>query len=184
MTGTTRDDDTAYDGVLIQRWKGGDERAATEIVERHAPALTRFAAQLGVRSDVDELVQDTFVRAFNALEGFRAESSLRTWLFTILRRLVIDRRRAMGRRAVEVDVAEHDASTEYDALDGLVAEETSLRIRRAMDKLSPMQREVFILRVQEGRNYKDIAEILGSSEGAARVHYHNVMRTMKEALDD
>jgi RNA polymerase sigma-70 factor (ECF subfamily) len=53
-----------------------------------------------------------------------------------------------------------------------------------MKKLSPMQRAVFTLRVQEGRNYRDIAEVLGSSEGAARVHYHNAMRAIKEALDD
>ncbi len=184
MAGAERDDDALLDGALIDRWKGGDERAATDIVSRHAPALTRFAVQLGVRDEVDELVQDTFVRAFNALDGFRAESSLRTWLFTILRRLVIDKRRAQGRRGIEVEVAEQDASTEFDALDGLVAEETSVRISKAMAQLSPMQREVFVLRVQEGRSYRDIADVLGSSEGAARVHYHNAMRTIKEALDD
>lgn len=177
-------DDVAHDHKLIARWRSGDQRAATELVERHAPALTRFAVQLGVRSDVEELVQDTFVRAFNALDGFRAESSLKTWLFTILRRLVIDRRRSAARRAPEVEVSDDDASTEYDALDTLVADESIQRIQRAMKKLSPMQREVFTLRVQEGRSYKDIAAILGSSEGAARVHYHNAMRAIKEALDD
>ena len=184
MTEAERDDDATHDRALIERWIGGDERAATEIVSRHAPALSRFAVQLGVRNDVDELVQDTFVRAFNALDGFRADSSLRTWLFTILRRLVIDRRRSAARRGVEVEVGEQDAATEYDALDGLVAEEASRRIGKAMTKLSPMQREVFTLRVQEGRNYRDIADILGSSEGAARVHYHTAMRAIKEALDD
>ena len=184
MTEAEREDDASLDRALIDRWLDGDQRAATEIVERHAPALSRFAAQLGIRGEVDELVQDTFVRAFNALDGFRADSSLRTWLFTILRRLVIDRRRATNRRGVEVEVAEQDASTEYDALDGLVAEEAAKRIRKAMQKLSPMQREVFSLRVDEGRNYRDIAEILGSSEGAARVHYHNAMRAVKEFLDE
>lgn len=184
MTEAERDDEASHDRALIERWLGGDERAATEIVARHAPALSRFAVQLGIRNQIDELVQDTFVRAFNALDGFRSDSSLRTWLFTILRRLIIDQRRATARRGVEVEVAEQDASTEYDALDGLVAEEASSRISRAMKKLSPMQRAVFTLRVQEGRNYRDIAEVLGSSEGAARVHYHNAMRAIKEALDD
>lgn len=184
MTEAEREDDASHDRALIERWLAGDERAATEIVARHAQALARFAVQLGIRHEVNELVQDTFVRAFNALDGFRSDSALRTWLFTILRRLVIDKRRATARRGVEVDVAEQDAATEYDALDGLVAEEASQRISSAMQRLSPMQRAVFTLRVQEGRNYRDIAEILGSSEGAARVHYHNAMRTIKEALDD
>ena len=47
-----------------------------------------------------------------------------------------------------------------------------------------MQRDVFTLRVQEGRSYKEIAEILDTTEGAARVHYHNAMRAVKEFLDD
>src|SRR3954466_11016617 len=83
---------------LIAAWKGGDERAATELVERHASALARFAVSSGERNDVDELVQDTFVRAFNSLDGFRGDSSFRTWLFTIQRRLLLDRRRSEKRR--------------------------------------------------------------------------------------
>ena len=83
---------------LIARWRAGDERAATNLVERHAPALARFAMSLGQRSDVEEVVQDTFVRAFGSIDSFRADSSLRTWLFTIERRLILDRRRAERRR--------------------------------------------------------------------------------------
>jgi len=55
---------------------------------------------------------------------------------------------------------------------------------RAMERLSPMQRQVFTLRVAEGMAYKEIAEAVGSTEGAARVHYHNAMRTIKEHLDE
>src|ERR1041385_245521 len=83
--------DDQRDLDLIARWKAGDERAATELVERHSAALARFAVSSGERSEVDELVQDTFVRAFNSLDGFRGESSFRTWLFTIERRLLLDR---------------------------------------------------------------------------------------------
>src|SRR5207302_3639108 len=96
---------------LIARWKGGDERAATELVGRHAAALARFAVSSGERSEVDELVQDTFVRAFNSLDGFRGESSFRTWLFTIERRLLLDRRRAEKRRRDRTEVQEGDAAT-------------------------------------------------------------------------
>ena len=67
-------DDASIDGALIAQWMAGDERAATAIVERHAGALARFAVRLGVDEDVDELVQDTFIKAFSALESFRAEA--------------------------------------------------------------------------------------------------------------
>ncbi len=184
MIDATPHEDAATDGVLIEQWKAGDQRAATAIVERHAEALARFAARLGVTEDVDELVQDTFVRAFSALDTFRADSSLRTWLFTIQRRLLIDRRRANARRGKDIELEDMHAISGFDALDTMVADESAQRVTDATAKLTRMQREVFLLRVQEGRTYKDIAEILGSTEGAARVHYHNAMRAVKEFLHD
>lgn len=174
--------DDSTDGELIARWNAGDERAATILVERHAPALARFAVSMGERADVDEVVQDTFVRAFGSLDSFRAESSLRTWLFTIERRLILDRRRAARRRREDATLDEAEAGTEYDALDVLVAQESESRVRQAVERLSRLQREVFLLRVNEGLSYKEIAEVVGSTEGAARVHYHNAMRAVKESL--
>ncbi len=184
MTGGARADDDREDLELIARWKAGDQAAATKIVERHSSALARFAVSSGARNDVEELVQDTFVRAFNSLDGFRGESSFRTWLFTIERRLLLDRMRADRRRPDRVEIQEADAVTEFDALDGLVAGEMEAKLQRAIERLSPTQRQVFTLRVAEGISYKDIAEAVGTTEGAARVHYHNAMRSVKEFLDD
>src|SRR4051812_15230880 len=116
----SRPADDRIDLDLIARWKSGDQRAATQIVERHADAVARFATSVGARDDVQELVQDTFVRAFGSLDSFRGESSLRTWLFTIARRLLLDRRRSERRRGRQVEVQENDAITEFDALDSVV----------------------------------------------------------------
>ena len=184
MTDASRGGDGQSDLDLIARWKRGDERAATELVARHAQALARFACSLGANDDVDDLMQDTFVRAFQSLDGFRGESSFRTWLFTIERRLLLDRRRAEKRRPSRVEVQEGDAATEYDALDTMVAGEAANRVMAAMKHLSPTQREVFGLRVGQGLSYKEIAELVGTTEGAARVHYHNAMRAVKEYIDD
>jgi RNA polymerase sigma-70 factor, ECF subfamily len=174
--------DSAIDQALIARWRNGDERAATELVERHASAIARFVRSVGEREQVDEIVQDVFVRAFNSLESFRGESSLRTWLFTIARRLVLDRRRSFRRRREVADVNENDAATEFTALDGMIADEAVVRVRDAVRRLSPTQREVFTLRVNEGLSYREIASLVGTTEGAARVHYHNALRTVKESL--
>ena len=184
MGAPQREDDATVDLALIARWQGGDQRAASEIVERHAQALARFAASHGVRDDIDELVQDTFVRAFNSLESFRADSSLRTWLFTILKRLMLDRQRAERRQRNRVELEEDHAVQEFNALDGMVADEALIRVRQAVDRLSPLQREVFTLRVTEGLPYLEIARIVESTEGACRVHYHNAMRAIKEFLSD
>ena len=179
---TGRDD--SLDSSLIQRWKEGDERAATALVERHAAALARYVGSLGERDAADEVVQDTFVRAFSSLEHFRGDSSLRTWLFTIARRLVVDRRRAFRRRREVGNLEDVDAATEYTALDGLIASEAQRKVWGAVGKLSPTQREVFLLRVNEGLSYKEIADVAGTTEGAARVHYHNALRTVKEKLNE
>jgi RNA polymerase sigma-70 factor (ECF subfamily) len=127
-------------------------------------------------------VQDTFVRAFGSLESFRGDSAFRTWLFTIARRLILDARRADRRRRDVTSVDEHDAVSEYNALDGLIANESERKMSEAISRLSPTQREVFRLRVSDGLSYKEIAEVAGTTEGAARVHYHNALRLVKESL--
>ena len=182
MTSGSQGEDT--DRELIERWKAGDSRAATALVSRHADALARFAVSTGERSEIEELVQDTFVRAFASIDSFRGESSLRTWLFTIERRLMLDRRRSERRQKATIPVQPADAVTEFDALDSLLAEEAESRVRTAVNALSPMQREVFSLRVEQGMSYRDIAELVGTTEGAARVHYHNAMRAVKEFLSE
>ena len=175
--------DDLGDQELIERWKGGDQRAATALVARHAGSLARFAAASGEREGVDELVQDTFVRAFAAIDSFRGESSFRTWLFTIERRLLLDRRRSERRRRLSVEVREDSAVTEFDALDQLVAAESAGKLRGALARLTATQRDVFLLRVTEGLSYREIATAVGTTEGAARVHYHNAVRTIRESLD-
>ena len=182
MTSGSQGEDT--DRELIERWKAGDSRAATALVTRHADALARFAVSTGERSEIEELVQDTFVRAFSSIDSFRGESSLRTWLFTIERRLILDRRRSERRQKTTVPVEPSDAVTEFDALDSMLAEEAESRVRKAVNSLSPTQREVFSLRVEQGMSYREIAEIAGTTEGAARVHYHNAMRAVKEFLSE
>ena len=183
MTSETQGGDES-DRHLIERWKAGDSQAATMLVSRHADALARFAMSSGEREEVEELVQDTFVRAFGSLDAFRGESSLRTWLFTIERRLMLDRRRAERRQRAMVSIEPSDAATEYDALDGLLAEEAEVRVRKAVRNLSPTQHEVFTLRVEQGLSYREIADVVGTTEGAARVHYHNAMRAVKEFINE
>src|SRR5258705_9660529 len=140
MTDPVRSGDDSRDSALIAEWKAGNQRAASQLVERHAPALARFAVSCGARSDIDELVQDTFVRAFGSLDGFRGDSSFRTWLFTIERRLLMDRVRAEKRRPPGEEIDEADAITEFDALDHMVADEAQGKVRLAVGGLETTPR--------------------------------------------
>src|SRR3989475_7389212 len=90
------------DAALIAAWQGGDEQAAAELVRRHARALARFLSGAGaLEADLDDLVQETFIRAFRAVGRFRGQCRFRTWLLTIGGNVVKDAaRRAKRSRAV------------------------------------------------------------------------------------
>jgi RNA polymerase sigma-70 factor, ECF subfamily len=171
------------DAALIAAWQAGDEQAAAELVRRHARALARFLAGVGAaEADLDDLVQETFIRAFRAVGRFRGQCQFRTWLLTIGGNVVKDAgRRAARHKVVPLDDALRDR--DGDPHEQTVAGEVAERLRAALARLPRMQREVFLLRAQQGLEYEEIATALQTSTGAARVHYHHAVRRLKEQLE-
>lgn len=167
---------------LVAAYRAGEEGAATQLVLRHAEAIGRYLYASGAEpGDIDDLVQETFFRAFRRLDGWRAEASFRSWLFTIGSNLRRDAfRRSKGRQVLAID--DHDVADHADPAGELEAKEAEARMREALAKLPRLQREVFLLRVQEGTPYEEIATVLGTTAGAARVHYHHAVRRLKEAM--
>lgn len=170
------------DPELVAAWRGGDELAAGHLVQRHATALGRYLAAGGAASsEVDDLIQDTFFKAFRALDGWRGDGSFRGWLFRIAGNLLKDRfRQNKGRIFLELE--EHDISDASDPAGELAADEAGRVLQAGLLKLPRLQREVFLLRVQQGMEYTEIATALGSTPGAARVHYHHAVKRLKELL--
>jgi len=167
---------------LIAAWQAGDERGASELVARHAKALARFLSGAGAPdADVDDLVQETFIRAFRAIGGFRGQCQFRTWLLTIGGNALKDLGRRMARRRV-VPLDERLAARDGDPQQRAEAGETEERLRQGLERLPRMQREVFLLRAQQGLEYEEIAAALETSTGAARVHYHHAVKRLKEWL--
>ncbi|HTS89582.1 MAG TPA: sigma-70 family RNA polymerase sigma factor [Gemmatimonadales bacterium] len=170
------------DADLVRAYRGGDERGATELVGRHAVAVARFLGSAGASSgDVDDLVQETFIRAFRALDGWRGEAQFRSWLMTIASNLLKDAfRRARGRTIVPLE--DSDLSATDDPAATLEANETERKLRAGLRTLPRLQREVFLLRAEQGMEYDAIAEALGTTPGAARVHYHHAVKRLKELV--
>src|SRR5262245_33316117 len=170
------------DAQLVASFRAGDERAAAELVRRHGVSLGRFLYAGGApESEIEDLVQESFIRAFRGLDGWRGDATFRSWLFRIGANLRKDLyRRDRGRTMIpiqEVDLREvADPAAEAEARD---AEQ---RLRKGLAKLPHMQREVFLLRAHQGIDYEEIAVVLGTTPGAARVHYHHAVRRLKEAI--
>ncbi len=169
----------AADGDLIARYLAGDEQAATELVRRHATALARFVAAQGAPDgELDDLVQETFFKAFRALGTFRGGASFRTWLLAIGGNVLKDRRRQWQRnRVMELTPDLRDPSG--DPAQHFDAESAAERLMEGIAKLARLQREVFLMRAQQGLEYAEIAQGLGITEGAARVHYHHAVKRLK-----
>src|SRR5258707_5906791 len=91
----------APDAALIAAWQRGDEQAAAELVRRHARTLARLLAGAGAQeADLDDLVQDTFIRAFRSIARFQGRCQFRTWLLTIGGNVLKDAGRRAGRSKV------------------------------------------------------------------------------------
>jgi RNA polymerase sigma-70 factor, ECF subfamily len=181
-TTRSRTQDSISDQGLIAAYRRGDQRAAGELVARHGPALGRFLYGSGAAADeVDDLVQEALFRAFRRLHTWRGEASFRSWLLTIGSNLLKDQYRTRkGRQTVSLE--EHEVVATSDPHAELAAGEMEERLRSGLARLPRLQREVFLLRTQQGTDYQEIAIALGTTPGAARVHYHHAVKRLKEIV--
>jgi RNA polymerase sigma-70 factor (ECF subfamily) len=174
--------DSAADADLVRAWRGGDERGATRLVERHAQPVARFLSAAGAEpGEVDDLVQETFIRAFGAVARWRGEAAFRTWLFTIASNLLRDQYRRRKRRTM-VSLDEQPLAATDDPQACLEAGEAERRLQQGLEQLPRLQREVFLLRAQQGLDYDRIAAVLATTPGSARVHYHHAVKRLKELI--
>lgn len=178
--------DAEDDDALVRQAREGDRQALETLFDRHFDGVFRLA--LGFLRDEDraaDAAQDTFVKAMGGLGSFRGEAPFRTWLFSIARNEAMDAARKGGRELSGIherlEATPTDGPSPLEALeDGRQAEV----LRAAVDRLPEKQRMAVSLRVYEGLPYREIAGIIGSSEGAARVNYYHGIQRLKEWLDD
>jgi RNA polymerase sigma-70 factor (ECF subfamily) len=172
------------DGALVRRTLDGDARAFTELVDRHAAACLRFAGRmLGDRSEAEDVAQETFLRAFKALENYDERLPFRTWLFSIL----INRcRTAMTQRVRR----ERRIVFDSDALErtSLEAPQESVELReelnRAIATLSPEQREAFLLRHVEELSYEEIMSVTGAGMSALKMRVKRACERLQQLLTE
>src|SRR3989454_8245831 len=141
---------SSSDAALIAAWQAGDEQAAAELVGRHARPLARFLASAGAPdSDVDDLVQETFIRAFRSVDRFRGQCQFRTWLLTIGGNVLKDfGRRAARRKVLPLDEAVRDVTG--DPHEHAEAREAEALLAAGLQQLPRPQVEGSLLTAHQG----------------------------------
>ena len=172
---------------LIARVRNGDDDAFRLIFERYARPIISFIYDLvGERDLAEELMQETFVRAYKNLNTLRDEERLSTWLFGIARNVAREslRSQPIGKRRVELDDrAVTDMRDHGLSPDGiLMNEELNQVIRNALGRLDEDRRLVFALKVFQQHSYEEIALITGFSMAKLKTDLHRARREMRRML--
>ena len=168
------------DRILLEAARDGDLDAFGAIVRRHGAAVYRVALRmLGSDADAQDAAQETFVRAWRGLGGFRGESAVSTWLYRIVTRRCLD---MLARRRPTAELGPELAAPEDPA------ERTEQRARlqallRAIARLPGDQRAALVLREFEGLAYEEVADALSISVAAVKGRLHRArLSVLEEAL--
>ena len=173
------------DAELVGSARGGDRAAMNELVRRHHGVV--FRTVLGILSDEDDAAdatQETFIRAFAKLDGFRGEAKFRTWLLSIATNQARGALRRTARRR-EAPLLEEPRD---EGLSGGndPTERTGLeeRVRVFLARLPEKQRLAVTLRLFDGLSFREVGVLIESSEGSARVNYHHGIRRLRGWMEE
>lgn len=162
--------------------KAGDRSAATAFIAATQPDVRRFLAHLAGPGDLDDLSQETYLRAMGALARFDARSSARTWLLSIARRVAADHVRLAMRRPRQSTAPDWAEATH--SRDALTVFDEGVVLRRLLVELAPPFREAFVATQVLGLSYAEAAEICDCPVGTIRSRVARARGELIAALDD
>ena len=169
------------DGELVTRYLAGDRRAFDELVRHYQRPIYQVAYRyLRSEADAKDLTQRTFLKVYGALPRFRAEASFRTWIYRIAINLCLnelrDRRRGEANDRPEVI---DEATVPAPDIESLDDQARGAWLRRAIASLPPKQRMVLELRIYDELPFREVAELVGSTENAAKVNFHHAVKRLR-----
>jgi RNA polymerase sigma-70 factor (ECF subfamily) len=179
------------DRQAVTRVVNGDGDAFQSLVERHSKYVFHVAYRLtGSSQDAEDVVQETFLKAYRQLSRFEARADFRTWLHRITVNCAIDYIRARRSREVGHDLADLEGAAAENGSESrpsphriALSAQIDERVRDAMKGLTRMERAAFILRHVEGRPIREVAAALGLGSEAAKNSIFRAVRKMRAALE-
>ena len=187
---------TLTDQEVVLLARAGQERAYRELVRRYErPIFSLLYRMVRDRELAEDLSQETFVKALNAIESYRPEYKFSSWLFKIANNAAIDHLRRRELDTLSLDGSPHAETPEAmqatalqigarqeSPLDTVEAKELGSEIEAAIGRLRPEYRSCILLRHVEGRAYEEIAEILDLPLGTVKTYIHRARNELRVAL--
>jgi RNA polymerase sigma-70 factor (ECF subfamily) len=183
------------DAVAVQEVREGNPDAFRVLVERHSRSIFRLAYRMtGSEQDAEDMVQETFLRAYKQLHHFDGRAGFGTWLYRIAANCSLDFIRARKKRQENhtpfdpTDEAAPDIVTQQPAHDPSPerlahSSEMARILGPAMDELSEMERSAFVLRHYEGLGMEEIGRALGVQPNAAKHSVFRAVQKLRRALE-
>ena len=160
------------------------EAAFTRLVrEYQEPLYWQIRRMVVIHDDADDVLQNTFIKAWSAIDSFRQESRLQTWLFRIAINESLNhlskKKQVLSLDQTEIGIADTLASDSY--FDG---DEVQKQFQTAINSLPEKQRLVFNLKYFDEMKYEDMSDMLGTSIGALKASYHHAVRKISAFFED
>lgn len=170
------------DALAVERHRAGDARAFDGLVRKYQRPIYYLALRYVKNADdAKDVAQRAFVRAYQALGGFRGASSFKTWLYRIAVNSSLNHLRDHVRER-PAEIADDALVAEAVGAARLDAGDDRRRLLAALEVLPPKQRLVVELRVFEDLSFKEVAEVAECSENAAKVSFHYAVKKLREEM--
>ncbi|HEY5609710.1 MAG TPA: RNA polymerase sigma factor [Thermoanaerobaculia bacterium] len=173
------------DQELMRIVQAGDFSPAAEIFDRYSARIYNFTYRYLKNSEsAQDATQEVFVKMLKYAKQFNGDAKLSTWLFSIAANHCRDHLRKADNRVKESEetLITIAASHEHSPDRVLEIRENERRVQRALEELTPEQREAILLSRYQGLSYAEIAQIAGCSEGAVKTRVFRAMETLKKVL--
>jgi RNA polymerase sigma-70 factor, ECF subfamily len=184
------------DQEVVLQARAGREAAYRELIRRYErPIFALLFRMVRDRELAEDLAQETFIKALNAIESYRPEFKFSSWIFKIANNAAIDHLRRRELDTLSLDGSPHAATPEAmqatalqigarqeSPLDTVEAKELGGAIEAAIGRLRPEYRSCILLRHVEGRAYEEIAEILDLPLGTVKTYIHRARNELRQTL--
>ena len=168
------------DSEIVRQIRSGDDSAFDELIRRYKRPVVNFVYRvLGNAADADDVAQDVFVRVYQNLDTYRAETKFSTWLFALARNAAIDRLRWRERHPTETIESTTELAATSGTAEDVAASEMSNQIAAAVAKLPEDQRTALVLAEYHDLSYAEIAKVMRCSEKSVESRLYRAKQTLR-----